>query len=215
MARGDGNDADKLEDTCPRHSYRLHDLEFRHRLQRAYVIALLVTINLKWRLEQVRSAKLFCELHEYFAEGPTLVATTAFLYGRQYGHWECCAIEQIDLPDPEALEAEQEERPDLKEQLKEVREVAAEGVKKVADTLYEAMGEAHAVEVLSQWEGFGRFCRDVLRVEPLTLLAAYALGQGDPAAEVLAAYADAKADEAKAAEWAATWARNWERRFKL
>jgi hypothetical protein len=24
MARGDGNDADELEDSCPRHSYHLH-----------------------------------------------------------------------------------------------------------------------------------------------------------------------------------------------
>ena len=44
-------------------------------------------------------------------------------------------------------------------QLKEVREISAEGVRKVAETLQYAVGEAHATEVLSQWEGYGRFCR--------------------------------------------------------
>jgi len=35
----------------------------------------------------------------------------------------------------------------------------------------------------------------------------------DPAAEVLAVYPDAKADEAKAEERARHWAGEWERRF--
>jgi len=188
MARGDGNDADRLEDTCPRFTYYKEDVEYRDRMKRAYLIALLATINLKWRVEQVRSAEMFCKLHEHFAEGPTLVATTAFLYGRQYGYWECGATDSIPL-------------------------IAAEGVKRVAETLKYAIGEAHAAEILSQWEGFGRFCREVLGVEPQTLLAAYGLWRDDPAAEVLAAYPDAKADEAKAAHWADNWRQNWDRRF--
>ena len=161
----------------------------------------------------MRSARMFCELHEYFAEGPTLVATTAFLFGRQYGWWECGEIERIDLPDKEALEAEQEERPDLREQLREVKEISELGVLRVAETLKYAIGEAHAVEILSQWEGFGRFCRDVLRVEPRTLLAAYGLWRDDPAAEVLGVYPDAKLDEAQTAHWADNWKQNWDRRF--
>ena len=69
------------------------------------------------------------------------------------------------------------------------------------------------VEALSQWEGFSRFCRDALRVEPMTLLAAYGLGRDDPAAEVLACHPEANVDEVKAAEWAGNWTREWERRF--
>ena len=213
MARGDGNDADKLEDTCPRFNYYSEDVEYRDRMKRAYLIALLATINLKWRVEQVRAAQMFCELHEHFAEGPTLVATTAFLFGRQYGWWECGAIEEIGLPDKKALEAEQRERPDLRDQLREVREIAELGVLKVAETLKYAIGEAHAAEILSQWEGFGTFCRGVLRVEPQTLLAAYGLWRDDPAAEVLAVYPDAKADESKTQHWADVWRQNWDRRF--
>jgi hypothetical protein len=213
MARGDEAEADRLDDTCPQLNYRMDDLEFRDRMKRAYMIAMLVTINLKWRVEQIRAARLFCELHKDFAWGPSLVATTAFLYGREYGRWECGAIDSIPLIDAGETATLLKARPDLKEQLKEVQEISAEGVKRVAETLKYAMGEAHAVEVLSQWEGFGRFCRESLGVEPLTLISAYGLGHDDPAVEVLASYPDAKADEAKAAEWERNWARSWSRRF--
>jgi hypothetical protein len=68
-------------------------------------------------------------------------------------------------------------------------------------------------KALTQREGFGRFCRRCLGLEPLTLLRAYGLGKEDPSAEVLAIYPDAKADEAKAEEPAEHWAGEWERRF--
>ena len=75
---------------------------------------------------------------------------------------------------------------------------------RVAKAVQESIGIGVGVEALSQWEGFGRFCRKHLGVEPLTLLRAYGLGKEDPAAEVLAIYPDAKADEAKAEERAGT-----------
>jgi hypothetical protein len=84
----------------------------------------------------------------------------------------------------------------------------------VATALQESIGMSLGVEALSQWEGFGRFCRRHLGVEPLALLRAYGLGAEDPAAEVLAAFPDANADEAKAEERALHWAGEWERRFK-
>jgi hypothetical protein len=171
-----------------------------------------VTINLKWRLEQIRTGVLFCRLHKDFAWGPQLVATTAFLCGREYGRWECGAIESIPLIDVGETAALLKERPDLKEQLGEVQEIACEGLKTVAEWMQYAMGQAHAAEVLSQWEEFGRFCRRHLGAEPLTVVAAYRLPIGDPAAEVLATYPEANVDEAKAAQWEGSWTREWERR---
>jgi hypothetical protein len=214
MARGDEAEADRLEETCPRHGYTIDDPEFRDRMKRAYAITTLVTINLKWRIEQIRSKKLFCDLHEDFAWGPQLVATTAFLYGREYGRWECRAIEQIPLIDAGETAALMKGRPDLREQLRELRAIATESVLRVAETLKYAIGEVHAVEVLSQWEGYGRFCRRHLGVEALRVISAFRLGNEDPAAEVLAAYPDAAIDEATAAQWEANWAREWERRFE-
>jgi hypothetical protein len=214
LARGDNAEADRLDDTCPSFTYNLYDAEYRDRFQRCYLIALMVSLNLKWRLEQIRTAVLFCKLHRDFAWPPQLVATTALLYGREYGRWECGAIESIPMIDADETAALLKEQPELKEQLKDVQEIAAETVLRVAETLKYAMGEAHAVEVLSQWEGYGRFCRRHLGVEARTAVTAYRLPLGDPAAEVLAAYPEAAVDEAKAAHWEGNWVRQWGRRFE-
>src|SRR5918993_4540333 len=74
--------------TCPHLVYRMDDLEFRDRMKRAYLIAMLVTINIRWRLEHIRVAKIFMDQHKLYVWGPQLVAVTAFLYGREYGRWE-------------------------------------------------------------------------------------------------------------------------------
>jgi hypothetical protein len=94
-----------------------------------------------------------------------------------------------------------------------VREVAEEGILRVAEAVRESIGMGVGVQALSQWEGFGRFCRRQLGVEPLTLLHAYGAKWEDPAAEVLAIFPDAKVDQAKAEERAEHWAGEWTRRF--
>ena len=213
MARKDEAEADRLEDSCPRLVYRQDDPEFRDRMKRAYLIAMLVTINIRWRLEHIRVAKIFLDQHRLYVWGPQLVATTAFLYGREYGRWESGAIKQIPMIDAEDTAALIKGRPDLREQLKEVREISADGVRKVAETLQYAVGYAHAADVLSQWEGFGRFCRNSLGLKPMAVMTAYKLWQDDPAAEVLASHPDAKVDEGVAAHWEGNWAREWGRRF--
>src|SRR5947207_4302216 len=174
MARGDDADFEWLESTCPKLTYTHNDAEFRDRLQRSHTIALLACLNLRGLLGMVRAGVVFKEQHRPYARGPILVATCAFLYGRQYGHWECGAIEQIDLPDEKATAAELKQRPDLREQLRKLRQCEEEGVLHAAEAMQEVIGIGVG-EALSQWEGFGRFCRRCLGVEPLTLLAAYVL----------------------------------------
>src|SRR5436305_41128 len=173
LARDDQTEADRLEDTCPKLNYSHNDAEFRDRLQRSYTIALLMCVNLQKLLAVIRCSGVFVDCHREFAHPPTLVATCAFLFGRQYGMWECGAVEQVQIPDLERLKAEVKERPDLKEQLKELKDIAAESVLRVAEAVRESIGVGLGVEALSQWEGFGRFCRQHLGVEPLTLLRAY------------------------------------------
>jgi hypothetical protein len=213
LARDDQAEADRLEQTCPRFTYTHNDAEFRDRLQRSYTIALLACVNLQKLLAVIRCSNVFIEQHRVYADGPKLVAACAFLYGRQYGLWEAGAIGQIEPPDPARIAAEVKDRPDLKEQLGELRECAYESVRHVAEAVQESIGMGVGVEALSQWEGFGRFCRRHVGVEPLTLLRAYGLGKEDPAAEVTAVYPDTRADEARAAHWEGNWAREWERRF--
>jgi hypothetical protein len=103
--------------------------------------------------------------------------------------------------------------PDLQEQLKELRECAEESVLRVAEAVQDTIGIGVGVEALPQWEGFARFCPRCLGVEPLVLLWGYRMVKEDPAAEVLAIYPDAKADEAKAEERAALGG-EWKRRFQ-
>jgi hypothetical protein len=86
-------------------------------------------------------------------------------------------------------------------------------VRKLADALHGAVGESDAVDLLPQWDGFGQFCRDALGVEAVTVAAAFGPGRDDVAAEVMAAFPDARPDEAEAARWAAEWARGWDRQF--
>ena len=83
-------------------------------MQRSYTIALLAMVNLQKHLAVIRCSGVFVEQHRAYAEGPKLVAACAFLYGRQYGMWECGATEQVELPDVEKLKAEVKDRPDLK-----------------------------------------------------------------------------------------------------
>ena len=213
-ARKDQAEADRLEDTCPQHLYRHNDVEFRDRVQRAYLIVLLAMANLQKPLAVIRCSGVLVDNHREFAHPPTLVATCAFLFGRQYGMWECGAIEEVEIPDLDGLKEEVKARPDLKRQLKELRECAELSVLRVAEEVWESVGVGVAVEALSQWEGFRRFCRKQLGVEAMTLLRAYEINWEDPAAEVLAIYPDAKFDEARAAEREGHWAGEWERRFE-
>jgi hypothetical protein len=76
---------------------------------------------------------------------------------------------------------------------------------------WESIGLGVGAEALSQWEGFSRFCRQHLGVEPLVLLDACGLYKEDPAAQVLAAYPDVEVDDAIAGHWAGNWARRFEK----
>lgn len=118
------------------------------------------------------------------------------------------------MPEPKALAVEVTADDFLREQLHELRDAVRETVYRVVQEIHAAVGRVHAVDVLSMWEGFGRFCRETLEMEPLVLVRAYGLQREDPAEVVLGMYADAKPDEAEATRSAAQWIRGWKRRFK-
>ncbi|MDB5328918.1 MAG: hypothetical protein JWP03_69 [Phycisphaerales bacterium] len=212
MARRDDREADRLGDTCPRRTYRAEDQAFRERMRLASTIANRVCLNLRAGLAQIRMAKVFCQQAEKFAGPSAFVARAAFLCGREYGRWEAGAIETIGLPDARSLADAVAAQPELREQLQEAREVAEEAMGKVAQTLLEATGELHATDLLSQWEGFGRFCGESLGVDPVTVFRAFGLGHEDPAMEVRSAFPAARTDDTIAVEWARRWSWSWQRR---
>jgi hypothetical protein len=191
----------------------MEDAEFRDRMKRAYILTATVCLNMREGLAQLRMARAFEEMSDQFA-GPVLrLATAALLWGRAYGHWEAAAVEEVGVPDPEALAAELRANPYLKEQLGGLRDGVGEAMRKVAANLQHAVGKARGADLLAQWEGFGRFCGEMLGVEPLALTAAFGLGDDDPAAEVRKVCPGAAVDEADVARWAGQWARTWGRRF--
>jgi len=164
-------------------------------------------------LAQVRLAGSFRELCHHFAAGPVRAAEAAFLLGRSYGRWEDGTAHDVDLPEGEALAAELAANPDLGPQLAEVRQVATEGVRQVAERLHRAVGRAHAEDLLSHWAGFDRFCRAALGLGGLTVIRAFGLGGNNPTREVAVAYPDARTNEAAAARFTAQWTRIWDGRF--
>jgi hypothetical protein len=214
MARRDDREADRLGDTCPRLTYRAEDQAFRERMRLASTIANRVCLNMRAGLAQIRMAKVFCQQAENFA-GPSMrVAQAAFLYGREHGKWELGAIDAIGLPDASTLVDDVAANPDLGTQLEELREVSQEAMRQLARTLLDAVGQHHASDLLSQWEGFGRFSRESLGLESITVFRAFGLGQQDPAAEVRLVHPMVEANEIAAAEWARRWARSWKRRVR-
>ncbi len=137
-------------------------------------------------LAQLRMARTFRELSGLFTAPVVRLAEVALLWGRAYGHWEAGAVQEVGFPNQKELAAEAAANPYLGEQLDELRSGVDEAMGMVADGVLDATGEAHAADLLAQWEGFGRFCRDVLGVDPLAD-GAVGLGGDEPAAEVLEA----------------------------
>jgi hypothetical protein len=148
-------------------------------------------------LARIQMAGRSRELSDHSAHGPTTLAQMAFLFGRAYGHWEAGKVESVDVPDAKALAAEVRADPALKQQLDELRELGRDVTRRLADTLHYAAGEADADDLLSQWEGFGRFCRETLGMEPLTVAQAYGLQHEDPDAKVRKTCLDAAVDPTK------------------
>jgi hypothetical protein len=204
----------RLEDSCPTHTYRCVDAEFRDRMRRAYSIAVTVCLNMRAGLARIRMAKAFKETSHHFAGPVAKMAIAAYLCGRAEGRdgaeadagpvpSNCADLAKLLTSDVR-----------LQDQLDEIRSVAEEVVGQIADVLSEAVGRADAVDLLSQWQGFGRFCRSRLGLEPAVVTEAFGLGQIDVGAELAQLFPGSAPDKSGAARWAKQWSRGWERRFE-
>jgi hypothetical protein len=89
--------------------------------------------------------------------------------------------------------------------LREVREATAHVSVELANKIGEGVRRGLGLDLAAQREGFGRFCRETLGLEPATLLAA----METPPRE----YEVVAADPAKVAEHVAWWNERWARRF--
>jgi RNA polymerase sigma factor (sigma-70 family) len=140
------------------------------------------------------------------------LAAAAYLCGRAQGREEAGVDVGPLLSDgPDAVKKIRTE-PGVREQLDEIRSVSEDVVAEVADVLCYAVGKADAVDLLSQWEGFGRFSRSRLGLEPSAAVAAFGLPNVDVQKE-MKTVCGAQANEDDAAYWAEQWCRGWDRRF--
>src|SRR5688572_28050230 len=137
MARGDEVECDRLEDTCPQKVYRREDAEFRDRMKRAYMITMTVALNMRAGLARIRMAQAFRETAHLFAGEVAKFATAAYLCGRANGRAET-GLESAGPTDPGAVVKELVAAGGFEQQKAEIREVAEDVVRKLADTLYEA-----------------------------------------------------------------------------
>jgi hypothetical protein len=213
MARRDEVECDRLEDSCPTRVYRCEDADFRERVRRAYSITLTVCLNMRAGLARIRMAQTFKRTSRHFADPVAKLAAAAYLCGRAQGREEARG-DPGPLPsdEPDAVKKIKTER-GVREQLDEIRSVAEEVVAEVAAVLCYAVGKADAVDLLSQWEGFGRFCRSRLGLEPSAAVAAFGLPNVDVQEEMKTVCAGAQANEDNTTYWEQQWSRGWDRRF--
>ncbi len=163
-------------------------------------------------LAQIRMVQTLREVHRHFAGPVAQLATAAFLCGRAHGQRAAEATDEL-IPAAPAMVADALCHPGLQEQFAEIDEIAAEATLQVVGTLQYAVGQAHAVDLLSQWEGFARFCADVLEMDALSLVLAFGLGAGDLATDVRAVYPQVSACEAEVSRWCEQWGQRWARWF--
>jgi hypothetical protein len=173
MARKDWAEVDRLEDTCPRRTYRCEDEAFRDRMRHVHLLTLYHALWVEGPLAQVRLFEAMAKGGmAAFARPVEKAAEVAFLYGREYGKWQAGVIERIDLPDKAALAAECKADPELRRQLIELRQAVGEAMKRVAADLADAIKTVALPDIAVKQQGFGRFCRETLGLDPATLLTA-------------------------------------------
>ena len=207
MAREDEVEADRLEDTCPQLVYRCEDAAFRDRVRRAYGIASMVALNMRAGLTRIRMAEAFRATASGFASPVAKLALAAFCCGRACGREETA----LSLMDPAVIANELTSNEAMAVYAAEIRVVSGEVMRRVADSLHHAVGQAEASDLLSQWEGFGRFCRETLNLAPLVVFDAFGLGNEDPGEKVRAAWPEVVAVNTEVTRWAEQWTRSWGR----
>jgi hypothetical protein len=193
--------------------YRCEDADFRDRVRRAYIITLVVCLNMRAGIARIRMAQTFKRTSRHFADPVAKLAAAAYLCGRVDGREEAGGnAGPLPSDGKDAVQMLRTE-PEVREQLDEIRSVAEDVVAEVADVLCYAVGKADAVDLLSQWEGFGRFSRTRLGLEPSAAVAAFGMTNFDMRAELAALGVEAEAKENDAAYWSQQWCRGWDRRF--
>lgn len=188
MARGDTIEEGRLDDACPRRVYRMDDRDYRLRMKASFTIAVTTCLNMREDLVLLRVSALLPTVLPEAGTLPARIAVEALRFGRSLGRYE-------QGGDPEHPDGEGEDDAEFAGYARELDEGMRLCLERTGKAMKQATGEELAPRVLGYWEGFARFCRDALGLEPVALLRAWGLGEADPTEVVRQAYPDAAPDE--------------------
>lgn len=193
VARQDTDEARRLKDTCPWKHYAMPDAEYTDRLHASMVVTLAMCLALSLRLGKLRMAQAFAELVAWFLERAADVAAMDFLDGYKAGArdaWQSAGKDgEPDLRLPDALEMAER-----------VRAATA----RVPNTL-EATVSPLAADIRELLEGFGRFTRTELGLEPEVLFQVWFA----PILSMLESVPAVEPDPAKVEEYFAVLGQLW------
>jgi hypothetical protein len=149
VARGDEQEADRLAAACPRKVYRVIDAEYGDRIRVSSEIVSGVVLDLGPRLGKLRMIEAFREFLPLFLGRGMDVAAMAWLDGYTEGK------NGRRKRDDEIVEAGIEK--------------AINDAKQATETVLEVLEKLRndvAAEIKAIWEGFSRFSKRELRLEP-------------------------------------------------
>jgi hypothetical protein len=156
LARDDNQEAERLAAACPRKVYREIDAEYGERVRVSSEIVSAVVLDLAPRLGKLHMIEAFREFLPLFLVRGMDVAAMAWLDGYTEGK------NGRRKQDDEIVEA------GIQKALNDA-DLATKRVPEVLEELRNTVaGETRAI-----WEGFSRFCKRELRLEPETLVSAW------------------------------------------
>jgi hypothetical protein len=156
LARGDEQEADRLAAACPRKVYRMIDAQYGDQIRVSSDIVWAVCMDLGPRLGKLRMIDAFREFLPMFLERGMDVAAMAWLDGYSEGQKDC------RKRDDKIVEA------GIEKALNDAK-LATNRVLEVLEKLRNDV----AAEIKAIWEGFGRFSKRELRLEPETVVSAW------------------------------------------
>jgi hypothetical protein len=197
QARDDESELERLYRTCPRRRYCLPDPAFADRFEFAREVVIVAMVDLLPVLAKLRVLEALTTPVRPEAS-PSGVA--AFYFEQ--------AIDAAAFAAIQALAVDEEERED---ELFEQVAAAAEPARQRFLTLLDELERELQRNAASQLEGFGRFCRAELELDPLLLFRAFAL----PFVAEVEPLLELDVDDELARSYAETLSTVWRRRLRL
>lgn len=161
MARGDGQESERLVSSCPRRSYTMTDRHFSGRWLAAMDITLRVYVWMAEhldRMDALRAVRVVLPLQADYARERM---RDAFVDGHRAGARQAWSVAEAEGPAPEwPLEGIDEAK---------VAELAGLGASIMPEIL-DGLERREAAEALNLWRGFGAFCGDLLGLDALKVL---------------------------------------------